>query len=166
MLCLPERFPLIAVNLVERLSQSASTPFQFDMHHWQSVYEYRHVISVLGSSSRRHILVNHLHPVVAEVALVNELDVFRLAVVTLYAHYGVPLLYEGSLCLDVHCVVCNLGVEQSFPFSIAKLIVVKPFELRPQIGYKRRLVNYMRIVVALGNELFYQLRLQGSLALK
>ena len=78
----PERFTLIAVNLIERLTQINTTALQFHMHHRQTVHQDRHVIPI-GVGSLSLVLVDDLQTVVVDVVLVDQDNVLGRTIVAL-----------------------------------------------------------------------------------
>ena len=86
----PETVPLIATNLVERLTDLHAAPLQLQMHERQPVHEDRHIIAVRVCrrilprvrTTRHRILIDDLQSVVMDVLLVNQTYILRRAIVT------------------------------------------------------------------------------------
>ena len=86
----PEAVPLIATNLVERLTDLHTAPLQLQMHERQPVHEDRHIIAIRVCrrmlprvrTAHRRILIDHLQSVVVDMFLVNQTYIFRRAIVT------------------------------------------------------------------------------------
>ena len=86
----PEAVPLIAANLVERLTDLHAAPLQLQMHERQPVHEDRHIIAVRVCrrilprvrTAIHRILIDHLQSVVMDVLLVNQAYILCRAIVT------------------------------------------------------------------------------------
>ena len=86
----PERVPLIAFDLVERLTDLHAAPFQLQMYERQPVYEDRHIIAIRmcrrilprTCTALYRILMDHLQAVVMDILLVNQTYILRRTVVT------------------------------------------------------------------------------------
>ena len=82
----PEGIPLIPVDLVERLPDNHTTPFQFHMNHREAIDQDRHIIAVAVPCSlvlADSILIDDLKEIVMDVFLVDQGDVFGRTIITL-----------------------------------------------------------------------------------
>ena len=86
----PERIPLIAFDLVERLTDLHAAPFQLQMHERQPVHEDRHIVAIhvcrrmlpRVRTALHRILMDHLQTVVVDMFLVNQTYIFCCAIIT------------------------------------------------------------------------------------
>ena len=143
----PKAVPLIAVDLVEGLANVHPTPFQLDMHQRQAIDQHGHIIAV-GIVPHRFILIDDLQAVVVNALLVDQIDVFGRAVVTL-EDLDMVFLNAGCLFYDAVIVSCNAGTEKVFPFRIGKGHAVEFFQLAAKVGDKFHLGRDGKVFVGL-----------------
>ena len=152
----PEAVPLIAANLVERLTNLHAAPLQLQMHERQPVHENRHVIAVRVCrrilprvhTTLHRILIDDLQTVVVDVLLVNQTYILRRAIVT-FQILDIVRLDTSRLRCDAVTRGCNRRLEKAFPLRIRERIVVQYRELRAQIGDQLRLIVNGEIRIAL-----------------
>ena len=68
----PERISLIAVDLIERFTDSNTAPLKFDMNQWQAINKNGYIISVVMFSAlilTNDILIDDLKKVIMDVLL-------------------------------------------------------------------------------------------------
>jgi hypothetical protein len=94
----PEAVPLVAVDLVEGLSNRHPTTFQLDVDDWKAVHQNSHVESGLTLPFDL-VLVDDLEAVVVNVALVHETDVLGRPVIA-EQDLDLVLLEPSSLLHD------------------------------------------------------------------
>ena len=152
----PETVPLIAANLVERLTDLHAAPLQLQMHERQPVHEDRHIIAVRVCrrilprvrTTLHRILIDHLQSVVMDVLLVNQTYILRRAIVT-FQVLDIVRLDAARLLHDAVARWCNRRLEKAFPLRIREIIVVQCRELRAEIGDQLRLIVNGEIRIAL-----------------
>ena len=132
----PERIPLIAVDLVERLPDGHPAPLQFHMNQWKAVDQNRHIIAVIMPCAIclfYLILVDDLQAVVMDVLFVDQCDIFGTAIIPVqYLHIiflNLPGLF-GNMLVGVG----NYITEKLPPLCIRKLVVVQLFQLAAEVG--------------------------------
>ena len=116
----PERIPLVAVNLVESLTDGNTSAFQFNMHKRQTVYQYCNIIAVVMLCTifrANHILINDLQPVVMDVLLIYECNILGRTVITGQDLY-IILLYLPSLFHDMFIGIGNGIFEKIIPLCV------------------------------------------------
>ena len=161
----PERIPLIAVDLVERLPDGHPAPLQFHMNQWKAVDQNRHIIAVIMPCAIclfYLILVDDLQAVVMDVLFVDQCDIFGTAIIPVqYLHIiflNLPGLF-GNMLVGVG----NHITEKLLPFRIGKVVVVQFFQLAAEVGNQFILGMQRQIGIALlaqqPNKLFFQFRL-------
>ena len=152
----PEAIPLIAFDLVERLTDLHAAPFQLQMHERQPVYEDRHIIAIRMCrrilprvrTTRHRILMDHLQAVVMDMFLVNQTYILRRAIVT-FQILDIVRLDTARLRRNPVTRGCDGRFEEPFPLRIRKVIAVQRRELRAEIGDQRRLIADREIGIAL-----------------
>ena len=80
----PERIPLIAVDLVERLPDGHPAPLQFHMNQRKAVDQNRHIVAVIMPRTvclLHLILVDDLQAVIVDVLFVDQRDIFGTAII-------------------------------------------------------------------------------------
>ena len=144
----PERFPAVAVYLVEGFLQAHSTAFQFDVNQGQTVHEDGHVVAVWSLAVAYLVLIDYLGGVMVRILLVDEVDILLRPIVqgkTLH----VVTLYGLSLVGDTFALIGYLALEESLPLVVGKVEVVELFQLEAKVLYQLVLVVDMGILVAL-----------------
>ena len=129
----PERLPLIAVDLIERLFDVHTTPLQFDMHKGKTVDQDGNVIPVVMHSGIGGILIDDLQLVVVDVFLVDQPDVFDGAVIP-GDNLDVVLLDRTGFFRNPLIRIGNHFFEEVIPFGIRKGQFVQFFQFPAQIG--------------------------------
>ena len=152
----PERIPLIAFDLVKRLTDLHAAPFQLQMHERQPVHEDRHIVAIRmcrrilprPCTALHRILMDHLQAVVVDIVLVDQTDILRRAIVTSQVLYIVRLDTARLRC-DTVTRGCDGRFEEPFPLRICKVIAIQRRELRAEIGDQLRLIVNGEIRIAL-----------------
>ena len=161
----PERIPLIAVDLVERLPDGHPAPLQFHMNQRKAVDQNRHIVVVIMPCAVclfYLILVDDLQAVVVDVLLVDQRDIFGTAIIPVqYLHIvflNLPGLF-GNMLVGVG----NYITEKLPPLRIGKLVVVQLFQLTAEVSNQFILGMQRQIGITLlaqqPDKLFFQFRL-------
>ena len=132
----PERIPLIAVDLVERLPDGHPAPLQFHMNQWKAVDQNRHIIAVIMPCAVclfYLILVDDLQAVVMDVLFVDQCDIFGTAIIPVQ-HLHIVFLNLPGLFGNVLVGVGNHITKELPPLRIGKLVVVQLFQLTAEVG--------------------------------
>ena len=82
----PERVPLIAINLIECLTDGHASAFQFNMNKRQTIYQYCNIIAVVmlrTTLCANHILIDDLQPVIMDILFIYERNILGLTIITL-----------------------------------------------------------------------------------
>ena len=161
----PERIPLIAVDLVERLPDGHPAPLQFHMNQWKAVDQNRHIIAVIMPCAVclfYLILVDDLQAVVVDVLLVDQRDIFGTAIIPVqYLH--IIFLNLPGLFGNMFVGVGNYITEKLPPLCIRKLVVVQLFQLAAEVGNQFIFGMQRQIGIAVltqqPDKLFFQFRL-------
>ena len=109
-------------------------------------------------------MIDDLQAVVVNALLVDQIDVFGRAVVTL-EDLDMVFLNAGCLFYDAVIVSCNAGTEKGFPFRIGKSHAVELFQLAAKVGDKLRLGSNGKVFVSLRLQLFDEGLFQRGLTL-
>ena len=144
----PERFPAVAVYLVEGFLQAHASAFQFDVNQGQTIHEDGHVIAVWSLAVVNLVLIDYLGVVVVRVLLVDEVDVFLRAIVE-GESLDVVTLYGLCLINNTLTLVGDFRLKETLPLVVGKVEVVEFLELLTKILYQLVLVVDMGILVAL-----------------
>ena len=123
----PERIPLVAVNLIESLTNGYTSAFQFNMHKRQTIYQYGNIIAVVMFCTilcSNHILIDDLQPVVMDVLLIYKCNILGRTVIT-SQNLDIVLLYLPGLFHDMLIGIGNGIFEEIIPLCIRKLIVIQ-----------------------------------------
>ena len=161
----PERIPLIAVDLVERLPDGHPAPLQFHMNQRKAVDQNRHIVAIIMPRTVRllHlVLVDDLQAVVVDVLFVDQCDIFGAAIIPVqYLHIvflNLPGLF-GNMLVGVG----NYITEKLPPLRIGKLVVVQLFQLAAEVSNQFIFGMQRQIGIALlaqqPDKLFFQFRL-------
>ena len=160
----PKGIALVAVDLIEGLADGDAPALQFDMDKGQTVYQHRHVITVIMPGAlilADGILIDDLKEVVMYVLLVDQQDILAAAVVP-FQNLDKILLDLPGLLHDMLVGIGDALCQKTGPLGIGEGIAVQPFELRPQIGEQLRLRVDRQVFIALHrehtNEFPFQLR--------
>ena len=158
----PEAVTLVTPNLVERFPNRHAPTLQFHVHERQTVHENRHIIPGIVSAAVFLELIDDLHPVIMDVLLVDEIDVFGGTIVPTENLHVVGLDFSGLLD-DSIVAGRDTFLKEPFPLTIGKRVFIQKFELPPQVGNQLRLIVNREVFVPLQNqktnELFFQFRL-------
>ena len=161
----PERIPLIAVDLVERLPDGHPAPLQFHMNQRKAVDQNRHIVAVIMPCAVclfYLILVDDLQAVVVDVLLVDQRDIFGAAIIPVQYLY-IVFLNLSSLFGNMLVGVGNYITEKLLPLRIGKLVVVQLFQLAAEVSNQFILGMQRQIGIALlaqqPDKLFFQFRL-------
>ena len=163
----PEGVPLVAVDLVEGFPDGHAPALEFHMDQGQTVDQNGHVIAVVVAGAlvpADGVLVDDLQPVVVDVFLVQQGDVFGSAVVPAQ-HLDEILLHLAGLFHNVFVGVGQRLVEKAVPLAVCKGVVVEGFQLTAQVGDEFRLGVDRQIGIALLGELLDERLFQRGLAL-
>ena len=131
----PEAVPLITFNLIERLPDGYAPPLEFDMDHWEAVHKHRYVIAIVMGSPflfGNSVLIDDLQPVVVNILLINQRDVFAAAIVPAQ-HLNMVLLDEARL---FHNAIFGIGqhlAKKAAPLLIGKTTVVDGLQLTAEV---------------------------------
>ena len=161
----PERIPLVAVDLVERLPDGHPAPLQFHMNQRKAVDQNRNIVAVIMPCAVclfYLILVDDLQAVVMDVLFVDQRDVFGAAIIPVQ-HLHIVFLNLQGLFGNVLVGVGNYITEKLLPLRIGKLVVVQLFQLAAEVGNQFILGMQRQIGIALlaqqPDKLFFQFRL-------
>ena len=161
----PERIPLIAVDLVERLPDGHPAPLQFHMNQRKAVDQNRHIVAVIMPRTvclLHFILVDDLQTVVVDVLFVDQCDIFGTAIIPMQ-HLHVIFLNLPGLFGNMFVGVGNYITEKLPPLCVRKLVVVQLFQLAAEVGNQFILGMQRQIGIALltqqPDKLFFQFRL-------
>ena len=160
----PERFPAVAVDLVEGFLQAHASAFQLDVNQGQTVYEDGHVVAVGALAVAYLVLVDHLGGVVMRVLLVDEVDVSLRAIVE-GKSLDVVTLYGLCLVNNTLALVGDFCLEETLPLVVGEVEAVEFLQLKAKVLYQLVLVVDMGILVALSLKLGNHPLLQLCLAL-
>ena len=161
----PERIPLIAVDLVERLPDGHPAPLQFHMNQRKAVDQNRHIVAIIMPRTVRllHlVLVDDLQAVVVDVLFVDQCDIFGAAIIPVqYLH--IVFLNLPGLFRNMLVGVSNYITEKLPPLRIGKVVVVQLFQLAAEVNNQFILGMQRQIGIALlaqqPDKLFFQFRL-------
>ena len=161
----PERIPLIAVDLVERLPDGHPASLQFHMNQRKAVDQNRHIVAVIMPRTvclLHFILVDDLQTVIVDVLFVDQRNIFGTAIIPVQ-HLHVIFLNLPGLFGNVLVGVGNYITEKLPPLCIRKLVVVQLFQLAAEVSNQFILGMQRQIGVALlaqqPDKLFFQFRL-------
>jgi len=164
----PEAVPLVAVDLIERLTDVHTAPLELDVHHRQAVHQHRHVVAVGAGRAAFAlgdlVLVDYLEPVVVDVALVDEHDVLGGPVVALQDLDMVLLDAPGLLCRSF-IRARDLLREEPLPLGVAERDPIESLKLRAEVRDERGLARERQVFVGLGLQELDECLLQGGLGL-
>ena len=163
----PERIPLVAVDLVERLPDGHPTPLQFHMNQRKAVDQNRHIVAVIMPRAVclfYLILVDDLQSVVMDVLLVDQRNVFGASIIPVqHLLTFFPILNLPGLLGNVLVGVGNYITEKLPPLRIGKVVVVQLFQLAAEVSNQFILGMQRQIDIALlaqqPDKLFFQFRL-------
>ena len=150
----PEGIPLVAVDLVEGLSNGHSPAFQLNMYQRQAVDQHRHIVAVavFGSLLLAYlILVDDLETVVVDVLLIDEGDIFGGAVIPPQHLHKVLLDFPGLLHNMLVGVGDGIG-EEPLPLPIGELVAIQSFQVAAQVGNEVGFLVDLQILIALLGE--------------
>ena len=160
----PERIPLIAVDLVERLPDGHPAPLQFHMNQRKAVDQNRHIVAIIMPCAVclfYLILVDDLQAVVVDVLLVDQRDIFGTAIIPVQ-HLHIIFLNLPGLFGNMLVGVGNHIAKKLPPLRIGKLVVVQLFQLTAEVGNQFILGMQRQIGIALlaqqPDKLFFQFR--------
>ena len=122
----PETISLIAVDLVECLTDGHATALQLDVDEGQTINQNGHIITVVMLSTiggRYRILIDNLQMVVVNVFLVNKNNVFTGAIVP-SQDLHVVFLNELRLLNDARIGIGQDLTKEAVPFAIGEGVAV------------------------------------------
>ena len=144
----PERLALVAVDLVEGLTDGHAPPLQLHVDEWQAIDEDRHIVTVVPRPALGGVLVDDLQAVVVDILPVEDAEVFLLAVVEEKGLH-VVLLDEPRLLHDAVVLVGKDGGIEVLPLRVGKEDVVERFHLPAQVADEFLLGMQRQILVGL-----------------
>lgn len=129
----PEGVALIAVDLVEGISDADSPALQLDMHQREAVDKDCYVIAVGVGAALGDVLVDDLQGVVVDISFVDERDVDERAV---GAGPGLDVVFLNGFGFlnDAHVGIADVFVEEPDPFVIVEAEAVEAFDLAAEVG--------------------------------
>ena len=161
----PERIPLIAVDLVERLPDGHPAPLQFHMNQRKAIDQNRHIVAVIMPCAVclfYLILVDDLQAVVVDVLFVDQCDIFGTSIIPVQ-HLHIVFLNLPGLFRNMLVGVGNYITEKLPPLRIGKLVVVQLFQLAAEVSNQFIFGMQRQIGIALftqqPDKLFFQFRL-------
>ena len=160
----PEAVALVALDLVERLTDGHAAPLELDMYQRQTVDEDGHVVARVVIACGLLVLVEHLQTVVVDVLFVQQVDVFgRAAVLPQHLH----MIELNPARLFQNAVVCARDAvpKEARPLAVRKGVVVQTLQLAAEVGDERGFVVDLQIFIPLRAQKPQKLLLQRSLAL-
>ena len=163
----PERIPLVAVDLVERLPDGHPAPLQFHMNQRKAVDQNRHIVAVIMPCTVclfYLVLIDDLQAVVVDVLFVDQRDIFGAAIIPVQ-HLHIIFLNLSGLFGNMLVGVGNYITEKLLPLRIGKLVVVQLFQLAAEVGNQFILGMQRQIGVTLLAQQPDKLFLQFCLAL-
>ena len=163
----PERIPLIAVDLVERLPDGHPAPLQFHMNQRKAVDQNRHIVAVIMPCAVclfYLILVDDLQAVVVDILLVDQRDIFGASIIPVQ-HLHIVFLNLPGLFGNMLVGVGNYITEKLLPLRIGKLVVVQLFQLAAEVSNQFILGMQRQIGITLLAQQPDKLFLQFCLAL-
>ena len=122
--CRPETVALVALDLIECLTNRNAASFELHMDQGQAVDKNRHIIARIVAAARFLILVHHLQTVVMYILFIKQGDVLARAVITVQNLY---MIFLNRPCFGLNTLV-HIGngfFEESIPFPVRKCIVVQ-----------------------------------------
>ena len=134
------------------------------MYHRQAVDQNRYIIAVLMGSFRSRILVDDLQAVVVDVPFIQQIDVFRGAVVPA-EDLDIIVLNPAGFLHNPIVFPRDTFREKLFPFAVGKNIAVEQLQLFAQVGNQRLFVVNGKILIALRCQQADKLLFQRRLAL-
>ena len=148
----PEALSLIAIDLVECFLYSDSSSLELDMYERESIHEDSDIIAIGPHTIIGGILIDDLECIVVDITLIEEIDIFILAIVTLqYLH--MILLYRRRFLDDMLVLIRYRSREKMFPLRITELIFIELFELFSEVSLQVSLTSYREVLIGLLLEL-------------
>lgn len=163
----PEGVPLVAVDLVEGFPDGHAPALELHMDQGQAVDQNGHVIAVVVAGTlvpADGVLVDDLQPVVVDVFLVQQGEVFGSAVIPAQ-HLDEILLHLAGLFHNVFVGVGQSLMEKAVPLAVGEGVVVEGFQLTAQVGDEFRLGVDGEIGITLLGELLDERLFKCGLAL-
>lgn len=158
----PETVPLVSVYLVESLLELDTSSFEFNMHKWETIDKYGHIISGVIVPAVFHILIYDLDKVIMDIVLVDEFEVLAF---TRVSFKDLNIVILNLLCLGYNIIVL-VGyalIEKVLPLTIREVVVVQFLQLSSEVGDKVSLCMDREIFIPLlpkePDELFLQISL-------
>ncbi len=160
----PERLALVAVDLVERLTNGHAPPLQLHVDERQAVDEDGHIVAVVTRAALGRVLVDDLQAVVVDILLVEDADISALAVVELKSLH-VILLNELRLLHDTIVLIGQDGGVEPPPLGVGKGDAVELLHPAAQVADKVLLGVQWQIFIGLALQPLDKGFLQSALAL-
>ena len=147
----PEGVPLVALDLVEGLTNGDAAAFEFHMDQGQTVNENGHVVAIVVFGALLLavlVLVQHLQAIVMDILFINDTDIFRGAVVTLEAENG-AFLNNLALFRNMGVRIGDFRGKETLPFLVGEVVLVQLLNALTQIGNQIRLLVNFKIGISL-----------------
>lgn len=160
----PEAVALVALDLVERLTDGHAAPLELDMYQRQTVDEDGHVVARVVIARSLLVLVEHLQAVVVDVLFVQQVDIFgRAAVLPQHLH----MIELNPARLFQNPVVCarDAVFEKARPLAVRESVVVQTLQLAAEVGDERGFVVDLQIFIPLRAQKPQKFLLQRRLTL-
>ena len=139
---------MIAFDLVKSLAQSHPTPFEFNVHHRQTVHQDGHIIAAQTFAALFFILVEHLQAIVVDGRFVDKADVHHAAVIAFQQLDVVDLDFAG-LVEDALFGVRQTVMKEVLPLVFGKAHFVEQFQLQAQVVDQRLFVFDTDVLITL-----------------
>ncbi len=109
--------------LVKRFTDCHTTLFQLDLHQRQTINQNRHIVTV-GMASRLLKLLNHLHFVTSNGLLVEQVDVFYMAIIKDKIE-DIVAVHLASFIKNIVARCIQILLAKARPFGIGKLDLIQ-----------------------------------------
>lgn len=144
----PEAVALVALDLVERLTDGHAAPLELDMYQRQTVDEDGHVVARVVIARSLLVLVEHLQTVVVDVFFIQQVDVFGRAAV-LPQHLHMIELDAARLFQNAVVRARDAVLKKARPLAVRKGIVIQTLQLAAEVGDERGFVVDLQIFIPL-----------------
>ena len=114
----PETITLITVDLIKCLPDIDAPTLQLNMHHRQTVNQYRHIITT-GPPALCCILINNLQAVIVDMPLIKQINVLTS---TIIPFENLNIIFLNARGLFEHTIILtgNRCRKKTRPFGIRK----------------------------------------------
>ena len=163
----PKTVPLVAVNLVERLTNVHTATLKLNVNHRQAIDQHGDVVAVRVVRATHAavdlVLVDDLQSVVVDVLLVEQSDVLGRAILA-FKDLHVVFLDANRLFDDAVILASDLLRGELLPLAVGEDDAVEGFELdtkvRDQLGFRRHCHVFIRLRTQQPNQFLLQRRLR------